>query len=498
MRSWARSSAVSESTSVLIGLPPKGGVRRRPDGAIVPQYFSTAPPCWYHAGHKSKRGRSLASSMVDYSNIPRDSRRVPLATKVQFKFDRFSGFLSEYSANISPTGMYIVSSNPEPPGRVLDLEFRLGDGFEIIQGKGEVVWSRSMADGPNRPPGMGIRFVELSEGSKDLIYRIVDRYVQEGGIPFDLTTARDRDDRNDRDDRDDRNDEPLSAVPPAPLAPAAPPAPSAAVPPSGGAAPFSDLPPLDLEQHPFPDLDLDPVKDSSGHALPWFSAGPEDVPPGSAQAGPAAREEEPVELFPSIGPAFEEVEEMPPPEQPPAPAPLLFPSAAPAPLRTERPVPPPPAFVPEEPAPAPAAPADLFASFDPSLLAGPAGPAGSAGPAGAEMPASVEPTTLSDPGLFADYLPKTAARSETPPRRPLASVAGGAAAQEEKRRVSPLLLVVGVLAVLAVAGFFLRDRITGLLGLGSGDEEKVVSNQAPPRLPRRKPAAAPPVVQDGL
>ena len=30
----------------------------------------------------------------DYSNIPRDSRRVPLATKVAFKFDRFSGFIS--------------------------------------------------------------------------------------------------------------------------------------------------------------------------------------------------------------------------------------------------------------------------------------------------------------------------------------------------------------------------------------------------------------------
>ena len=35
--------------------------------------------------------------MVEYSNVPRDSRRVPIATSVQFKFDRFSGFISEYS-----------------------------------------------------------------------------------------------------------------------------------------------------------------------------------------------------------------------------------------------------------------------------------------------------------------------------------------------------------------------------------------------------------------
>jgi uncharacterized protein (TIGR02266 family) len=123
----------------------------------------------------------------DYSNIPRDSRRVPLATKVAFKFERFSGFISEFSANISPTGMYITTKTPEPPGSMLDFEFRLGDGFEIIQGKGEVVWSRAMAEGPNRPPGMGIRFLELSEGSKELIYRIVDQYIQDGGTPFDVS-----------------------------------------------------------------------------------------------------------------------------------------------------------------------------------------------------------------------------------------------------------------------------------------------------------------------
>lgn len=123
----------------------------------------------------------------DLSSVPRDSRRVPIATKVAFKFERFSGFISEYSANISPTGMYITTNQPEPPGSVLDFEFQLGDGFEIIRGKGEVVWIRAIAEGPSRPAGMGIRFLELSEGSKELIYRIVDQYVQDGGTPFDVS-----------------------------------------------------------------------------------------------------------------------------------------------------------------------------------------------------------------------------------------------------------------------------------------------------------------------
>jgi uncharacterized protein (TIGR02266 family) len=123
----------------------------------------------------------------DLSSVPRDSRRVPIAAKVTFKFERFSGFISDYSANISPTGMFINTNQPEPPGSVLDFEFQLGDGFEIIRGKGEVVWIRAAAEGPSRPAGIGIRFLELSEGSKELIYRIVDQYVQDGGTPFDVS-----------------------------------------------------------------------------------------------------------------------------------------------------------------------------------------------------------------------------------------------------------------------------------------------------------------------
>src|ERR1700712_2787655 len=125
--------------------------------------------------------------MVDYSNIPRDSRRVPLETRVQFKFDRFDGFISEYSANISPGGMFLRTRVPQPPGTVLDFEFRLGDGFELIRGRGEVVWNRLEDEGPTRPGGMGLRFQELSEGSKELIYRIVDQHILHGGRPFDVT-----------------------------------------------------------------------------------------------------------------------------------------------------------------------------------------------------------------------------------------------------------------------------------------------------------------------
>ena len=163
--------------------------------------------------------------MVDYSNIPRDSRRVPLETRVQFKFDRFDGFISEYSANISPGGLFLRTRAPQPPGTVLDFEFRLGDGFELIRGRGEVVWNRLEDEGPTRPAGMGLRFLELSEGSKDLIYRIVDQHVLHGGTPFDVTQ---------------RPPDPIPAPPP-PVSPAAPPWSRPAAP--AAARDVFDLPP---------------------------------------------------------------------------------------------------------------------------------------------------------------------------------------------------------------------------------------------------------------
>ncbi len=142
---------------------------------------------WAAAADRPDRDDRIDKVVTDYSNQPRDATRVPLAHRIQLKFDRFTGFINEYLSNLSPGGIFIRTDTPEPPGQLLDFEFRLGDGYELIRGRGEVVWARERPDGPERPPGMGVRFIELSPGSKDLIYKIVDDYTAHGGKPFDLT-----------------------------------------------------------------------------------------------------------------------------------------------------------------------------------------------------------------------------------------------------------------------------------------------------------------------
>ncbi len=122
--------------------------------------------------------------MTDPS-VPRDSRRVPLETRVQLKFEKFSGFINEFSANISPGGIFIRSDRPEPVGTLVDFEFRLGDGFELIKGRGEVAWVREASGDAAHPAGMGLSFLEISPQGKELIYKVVDRHIQAGGVPFD-------------------------------------------------------------------------------------------------------------------------------------------------------------------------------------------------------------------------------------------------------------------------------------------------------------------------
>ncbi len=215
----------------------------------------------------------IAPRMVDYSNIPRDSRRVPLETRVQFKFDRFSGFLSDFSANVSPGGMFIRTRTPQPAGTVLEFEFRLGDGFELIRGRGEVVWTRTEDEGPARPAGMGLRFQELSQGSKELIYRMVDHHIQQGGTPFDVTQG---------------PPDPIPPPPPAQAAqPVVPPSPGLApfLPspvPSGGSAPRTSLPQLRFDPTPTPP--------PSSPARPPVTASPSTPPPVLSSLPPPSRE----------------------------------------------------------------------------------------------------------------------------------------------------------------------------------------------------------------
>lgn len=110
----------------------------------------------------------------------------PAAQPVTIVFENFKEFIREYSARISMSGMFIRLEKPYPPGTTLALDLKLGQDFPLIQGTGEVVWTRERAEGPDRPAGVGIRFRDISEQSRDLTYAIVERRMADGGELFRL------------------------------------------------------------------------------------------------------------------------------------------------------------------------------------------------------------------------------------------------------------------------------------------------------------------------
>jgi uncharacterized protein (TIGR02266 family) len=98
---------------------------------------------------------------------------------LEIRFKRFDEFVDEVSENLSLSGMFIGAHKPLPPGSALAFRFQLGDDFPLFQGSAEVVWTRRRSEGEARPPGMGVRFLELDLTSQ----RMVERLVAERGDP---------------------------------------------------------------------------------------------------------------------------------------------------------------------------------------------------------------------------------------------------------------------------------------------------------------------------
>jgi type IV pilus assembly protein PilZ len=107
----------------------------------------------------------------------RKSRRVIADVAVDYRFNETSLFA--YMTDISEVGVFVRCGNPYPAGTRLTLRFRLPAEAALLSLEGEVVWTQQApADGqpgpadelqappneqPGPHPGMGIRFVDVSE-----------------------------------------------------------------------------------------------------------------------------------------------------------------------------------------------------------------------------------------------------------------------------------------------------------------------------------------------
>jgi uncharacterized protein (TIGR02266 family) len=98
--------------------------------------------------------------------------RVPLNLLIQYRFDTFEDFISEYASDLSEGGMFIRTDDLREEGAMIYLQFALKDGTKLIEGLGRVV--RVNPSEVNGPRGMGVEFVNFDEDSREMVSAIVE------------------------------------------------------------------------------------------------------------------------------------------------------------------------------------------------------------------------------------------------------------------------------------------------------------------------------------
>lgn len=79
-----------------------------------------------------------------------------------------------YARNISAGGLFVPTLNPKNVGERFRLRFRLPGSSRDIEVLAEVVWKRTYSESREFEPGMGLKFVEISEEDAEEIRRFVN------------------------------------------------------------------------------------------------------------------------------------------------------------------------------------------------------------------------------------------------------------------------------------------------------------------------------------
>jgi type IV pilus assembly protein PilZ len=105
----------------------------------------------------------------------RAHERIRVLIEVDYRAD--DTFLFAYITDISAMGIFVRTTQPEPPGTRLALRFTPPGDEDPLECEGEVIWINPLRDyyedDDGRNPGMGIQFAELSLEQRERILALV-------------------------------------------------------------------------------------------------------------------------------------------------------------------------------------------------------------------------------------------------------------------------------------------------------------------------------------
>jgi type IV pilus assembly protein PilZ len=105
----------------------------------------------------------------------RAHQRITVLLEIDYRAD--DTFLFAYITDISAMGIFVRTTQPEPPGTHLFLRFTPPGGAESIECEGDVIWINPPRDGQSRNPGMGIQFITLSLEQRDQLLELVRTFA---------------------------------------------------------------------------------------------------------------------------------------------------------------------------------------------------------------------------------------------------------------------------------------------------------------------------------
>jgi uncharacterized protein (TIGR02266 family) len=116
------------------------------------------------------------SKQPEREAVQKDQRRNLRAPLIVYRlrFDDGQKTFFGYSKNISRGGLFIATVNPREPGSRFTVEIPLPPPLKrVVSCTCEVVWSRPYDRKSPFEPGMGLKFLDLSEADAEAL----DRWV---------------------------------------------------------------------------------------------------------------------------------------------------------------------------------------------------------------------------------------------------------------------------------------------------------------------------------
>lgn len=137
----------------------------------------------------------------------RQSQRILVDLEVDYQCE--DTFLFAYITDMSAFGIFIRTNNPEPPGTRLNLRFKPPEEETTMALEGEVIWINSFRPGDfsNINPGMGVKFIDLTESQKTDLLELIRKvaYLE------DTDVGEDDDEDDDEEEASDEEEEQAAA-----------------------------------------------------------------------------------------------------------------------------------------------------------------------------------------------------------------------------------------------------------------------------------------------